>query len=184
MKFVHTSFFVQWRSQETADLVTFTEEIRNVKLHFLCCEKRKKTHKFRIYRSSYQSCSARKVVLRNFKKFTGKHLCQSPFFIEISQNSLENTCARFSCLINLRNFIKKETLVQVFSCQFCEISKNISLTETSWRLFLYVIVWEHLDVTWLRTLYSLRCPISNIYSANFSIKKQMYKTIERWNCCC
>ena len=27
------------------------------------------------------------------------------------------------------NFIKKETLAQVFSCQFCEISKNIFFTE-------------------------------------------------------
>ena len=27
------------------------------------------------------------------------------------------------------NFIKKETLAQVFSCQFCEISKNTLFTE-------------------------------------------------------
>ena len=27
------------------------------------------------------------------------------------------------------NFIKKETLAQVFSCEFCEISKNIFFTE-------------------------------------------------------
>ena len=26
-------------------------------------------------------------------------------------------------------FIKKETLAQVFSCEFCEISKNTSFTE-------------------------------------------------------
>ena len=26
------------KPQETADLVTFTEEIRNGKLHFLCCD--------------------------------------------------------------------------------------------------------------------------------------------------
>ena len=49
-------------------------------------------------------------------------------FLEISQNSQENTCARVSFLINLQasdcNFIKKETLAQVFSCEFCEISKN------------------------------------------------------------
>ena len=49
-------------------------------------------------------------------------------FLEISQNSQENTCARVSFLINCRpevcNFIKKETLAQVFSCEFCEISKN------------------------------------------------------------
>ena len=27
------------------------------------------------------------------------------------------------------NFIKKETLAEVFSCEFCEISKNTSFTE-------------------------------------------------------
>ena len=43
-------------------------------------------------------------------------------FLRISQNSQENTCARASFLIKLQsacNFIKKETLVQVFSCEFC-----------------------------------------------------------------
>ena len=47
-------------------------------------------------------------------------------FLEISQNSQENTCARVSFLIKLqaRNFIKKEILARVFSCEFCEISKN------------------------------------------------------------
>ena len=49
-------------------------------------------------------------------------------FLEISQNSQENPCARASFLIKLQaeacNFIKKETLTQVLSCEFCEISKN------------------------------------------------------------
>ena len=35
-------------------------------------------------------------------------------FLEISQNSQKNTCI----------FFNKETLAQVFSCEFCEISKN------------------------------------------------------------
>ena len=30
------------------------------------------------------------------------------------------------------NFIKKETLAQVFSCEFCEISKNIFFAEHIW----------------------------------------------------
>ena len=42
-------------------------------------------------------------------------------FLEVPQNSQENTCARVSFLCN---FIKKETLAQVFSCERCEISKN------------------------------------------------------------
>ena len=52
-------------------------------------------------------------------------------FLEISQNSQKNICARASFLIKLQalNFTKKETLAQVFSCEFCEISKNTFFTE-------------------------------------------------------
>ena len=39
--------------------------------------------------------------------------------LEISQNSQESTCALQVC-----NFIKQETLAQVFSCEFRKISKN------------------------------------------------------------
>ena len=34
-----------------------------------------------------------------------------------------------SCRPEACNFIKKETLAQVFSCEFCEISKNTFFTE-------------------------------------------------------
>ena len=61
-------------------------------------------------RSSCPEVFFKKGVLRNFAKFTGEHLCQSLFF---------NKVAGGAC-----NFIKKETLAQVFSCEFCEISKN------------------------------------------------------------
>ena len=37
-----------------------------------------------IYRSSHQSCSMKKGVLKNFAKFTGKHLCQSLFFNKVA----------------------------------------------------------------------------------------------------
>ena len=49
-------------------------------------------------------------------------------FLEISQNSQESTYAKVSFLIKLQayawNFNKKESLAQVFFCEFCEISKN------------------------------------------------------------
>ena len=52
----------------------------------------------------------------------------SKVFWEISQNKQENTCARVSFLIKWQpeacDFIKKETLAQAFSCEFCEISIN------------------------------------------------------------
>ena len=101
----------------------------------------------------------KKGVLKNFSKFLEKNLCLCNFikketltqaeaatggvlwkkvFLKISQNSQENPCARVSFLI--KNFKKlfniklylKETLAQVFSCEFCEIFKNTFFTEHHW----------------------------------------------------
>ena len=48
-------------------------------------------------------------------------------FLEISQNLQENTYTRVSILIKLQArsaTLLKQALAQVFSCEFCEISKN------------------------------------------------------------
>ena len=37
------------------------------------------------------------------------------------------------------NFIKKKTLAQVFSCEFCEISKNTYFIEQLWWLLLLIV---------------------------------------------
>ena len=55
-------------------------------------------------------------------------------------NFQRNTCARVSFLINLQIeascFIKKGTLTQMFSCEFCEIFKDSFLIEQLWWLLL------------------------------------------------
>ena len=65
-------------------------------------------------RSSHWRCSVGKGVLRNFSKLQG------------------NTCARVSFSIKLQAkawyFIKKEAPTQMFSCEFCETSKNTFFT--------------------------------------------------------
>ena len=60
-------------------------------------------------------CSVRKGVIRNFVKFLGKQLCQILFFNKVA-----------------------ETLAQVFSCEFGEISKNTVFCNASRRLFLNI----------------------------------------------
>ena len=68
--------------------------------------------KLTLARSSRPEVFCKKDIRRNFAKFTGKHLCQDFFF-------------------------NKETLRRVFSCEFCEISKNIFFTEhLRWLLLL------------------------------------------------
>ena len=71
--------------------------------------------------SSHRRYSMKKGVLKNFTKFTGKHLCESLFFNKDADLRPE------AC-----NFIEKETLAQVVSCEFCEISKNTFFTEHLW----------------------------------------------------
>ena len=67
------------------------------------------------YRSSHHRYSIKKV------------------FLKISPNSQENTCVSVSFLIKLQaftcNLIKKETLTEMFSCEFCVIFKGTFFTE-------------------------------------------------------
>ena len=58
----------------------------------------------------------KKGVLKIFTKFTGKHLCQSLFFNKVTGLTL----------------LKKETLAQMFSREFCELFKNTLFTKQLW----------------------------------------------------
>ena len=87
-----------------------------------------------------QKCSVRKGVLRNFVKFTGKHLCQSLFFNKVvgvrastlSKKGLWHGCfpadfAKFLGTLFLQNFCGRELL------EFKQIeSKNLL---NHWKLF-------------------------------------------------
>ena len=59
-------------------------------------------------RTSRPEVFFKKGVFRNFAKFTGKHLCQSLFFNKLAS-------------LGPATLLKKR---QLFSCEFCEISKN------------------------------------------------------------
>ena len=67
--------------------------------------------------ASHQRCSIKKGVLKNLAKFTGKHLRQSLFLNKKRPATL----------------LKKETLAQVFSCEFCKIFENNFLQNASGR---------------------------------------------------
>ena len=70
--------------------------------------------------TSHPEVLCKKGILKNFTKFTGKHLCQSLFLNKIVGQS--PVC----------NPIKKKTMTQVFSCEFCEIFKNTFFKENLW----------------------------------------------------
>ena len=74
--------------------------VGNLFAFFLLCYNGNVTIVKTLFRCSCPKMFCKKGVLKSFAKFTGKRLCQSLFFNKVA------------------DFIKKETLTQVFSCEF------------------------------------------------------------------
>ena len=83
--------------QFPADLFKFTEEILNGKLHFLCSGIMltftsqylpailAKVFCDRLFKNSHRMFSIKNKTLKNFVKFTRKHLCRNVFFNEVTR---------------------------------------------------------------------------------------------------
>ena len=79
-------------------------------------------------RSSCPEVFCKKGVLRNFGKFTGKHLCLSLLLIKLQASGLQ--------------LYKEETLAQVFFCEFCEISTPFFTEHLPWLLLKINKIWK------------------------------------------
>ena len=85
-----------------------------------------KSRNFFIFRSSHQRFCIKKIILKTFTKFTGKHQCQSLFLNKFAGLMTPATLLmkRQAC-----NFIRKEIPTQVFSFEFCKIVGNTFFAE-------------------------------------------------------
>ena len=91
-------------------------------------------------RSSRPEVFYKKGVLKNFAKFTGKHQCQSLFLIKL----LAEAC----------NLIKKKTLAQVFSYEFCENLKNTFFIEhLLWLVLELLVLYTSPFVFWVHVFF-------------------------------
>ena len=79
--------------------------------------------RYKCYRSSHQRCSLQKGGLRNFTKFTGKHLCQSIFFKKVAD-------------LRPATLLKKRLWRRCFPVNFLKFLKTPFLQNTSERLLL------------------------------------------------
>ena len=70
-----------------------------------------------------QRCSIRKGVLKNFAKFTGKHLCQSLFFNKVAG-------------VKPATLLKKRLWHRCFPVNFAKFLRTPFLQNTSGRLLL------------------------------------------------
>ena len=92
-----------WNQGILINISTITQEKKTLQKKFWTFTPRKTPNLRFKYRSSCPDVFCKKGVFRNFAKFTGTHLCQSLFLMKFT----------------------KETLAEVFSCEFCKSSKNI-----------------------------------------------------------
>ena len=76
--------------------------------------------------SSHQTCSVRKGVLRNFAKFTGKHLCQSLFFNKVAD-------------LGSATLLKERLWHRCFPVNFAKFLGTLS-RKTSGRLLLQIFI--------------------------------------------
>ena len=98
------------------------------------------------YRSSHRSCSVINGVLRNFTKFTGKHLCQSLSFNKVAG-------------VRPAILLKKRLWHRCFPVNFAKFLRTPFQQNTSWRLLLLLhksvrncVCWNELELDWCRTL--------------------------------
>ena len=82
---------------------------------------------------------------------TGVGVLYKKVFLKILQNLQENTQTQ-AC-----NFIKKETMVLVFSYEFCEIFKNTFFTEHLRATASMWIIPDHKILTFIVSQSSLHC---------------------------
>ena len=76
-----------------------------------------------VVRSSHQRCSVTKVVLRNFTKFTGKHLYQRLFFNKVAG-------------LSPASLLKKKLWHRCFPVNFAKFLRTGFLSNTSRRVLL------------------------------------------------
>ena len=96
---------------------------------FLCfCQLFERFHKSQLissFRSSHQRCSIRKDVLKNFKKFTGKLLCQSLFYNKVAG-------------LRPAALLKKRLWHKCFPVNFGKYLRVSFLQDTFGRLLLFI----------------------------------------------
>ena len=116
-------------------------------------------------RSSRPDVFYKKGALRNFAKFAGKYLCQSLFFNKVAD-------------LKACNFIKKENLAQVFSCEFSKFLRTPFLTEHLWWLLLKLTSWEavcYIKLTALVTTHAVKqCITLSFWCPNDYTKTTIY----------
>ena len=103
----------------------------------------------------------KKGNLKNFGKFKEKHLCQSLFFKKVK--------------------VKKETLTQLFSCEFSKFLRIRILKNICERLLLTVHIYHHLHFQGFLNFFMVKFKISRneffIYIFSFSASSAQWSLI-------
>ena len=149
-RFATASDFQEHLEFITADLITFTEEIRNRKLHF-CAVLQLTVWGFR----NHQNITKVKGnILAEVDATTEGYLtgsvtqrCFAKKCSETFGKTHRKTPVQMSILkLQSYNFIKKESLAKIISCEFYEIYQNRFFTKALWKAWNILILTGRLKI--------------------------------------
>ena len=112
------------------------------------------------FRSSRPEVFCKKGVLRNFAKFTGKHLCHSLFF-------------------NKNTLLKKRLWHGCFPVNLCEIIRTRFFTEHMWLLLLLHKFWPEFISICSLVLFHLELHLVWVYSV-ISLFLEIFLDVPVW----
>ena len=103
-------------------------------------------------------CSVRKGVLRNFSKFTGKHLCHSLCFNKVANLSPATLLTErlwHRCFpVNFEKFLRTPFLQNTSGCCFWK-NVNITLRDHNRRVSVGKILWKHKKCAGFKKYYKI-----------------------------
>ena len=124
-----------------------------------------------MFRSSHQMCSIEIGVLKNFTKFTGKHLCQSLFLNKVAG-------------LRPATLLKKRLWHRCFPVNFAKFLRTPFLQNTSGRLLLYVSQYFFsIRTLWEREVHPRRFKKSSAGLQNLMFRKCYFQTGKITNPC-
>ena len=97
--------------------------------------------KGRKLKSNHQRCSVRKSVLRNFAKFTGKHLQQSLFFNKVARPAtlLKKRLWHRWFPVNFAKFLRTPFLIEYLSWLLLYINKTFYCIHSIYQFYLMIV---------------------------------------------
>ena len=151
--------------KQTADLVTFTEEILNGKLHFfvistfLVLDDLEQVDRLAIitYRRSHPEVLLGKGVLKTCSKFTGEHRCQIAISIKLQSSFMEITLRHGCSPVNFLHIFRTPFLKNTSGRLLLNLTTTTTTkNENQHKADIFLVYYDYNSTKWVKIFNNVR----------------------------